>query len=338
MIARPVHIRHARPYALLILLLLVACGAPATNTTSAPPVSATVETTAAPAQSTATFPLTIKHEAGEATISKTPERVVTVGDEITEVVAALGIKPVGVAGRMQNGVVGGQLTKTGYYTAEQIGEPTFVGTVTEPNIEAVAALKPDLILYLNYDDKIYDALAQVAPTLGYDLGKKARWQQVIVEIAPIWGREAQAEQVVREFAAQRDALRSELAPLVQQSPNVTLLYLPDAQTTFVFNEEFALGGLIQDLGFTPTPPQGVQLQNGMATISVEALANLKTDAALTLRIATDGELERYPAEELLDSLKVPVRRYVINPEQPYTGPISERAYLENFAKLLKAQE
>lgn len=324
--------------ALLSLVLLAACGTPATNTSSSPATGAVVETAAAVTQSAATFPITIVHEAGTATITKMPERVVTIGDEITEVVAALGIKPAGVAGRMEGSVVGGKLTQTKYYTTDQIGTPTFVGNVTEPNIEAVAALKPDLILYLNYDDKIYDALAQVAPTLGYDLGKKARWQQVIVELGPIWGREAQAREVVRDFQAQQAILRAELAPIAQKSAKVTLLYLPDAQTTFVFDGAFALGGLIQDLGFTPTPPSGVQLQNGMATISAEALASLETDAALTLRIAGNGELERYPVEEVLDSLKVPVRRYVINPEQPYTGPLSERAYLENFAKLLKAQE
>lgn len=334
-------IRHRRwlhLITLLSLVLITACGAPATNTASSSGSAAVAETTPGPEQGAATtFPMTITHEAGTATIAKIPERIVTIGDEITEVVAALGIKPVGVAGRMQGGVVGGTLTQTGYYTTDQIGTPTFVGNVTEPNIEAVAALKPDLILYLNYDDKIYDSLAQVAPTLGYDLGKKARWQEVIVELGRIWGREEQARQVVRDFQAQRDLLRAELAPIAQRSPKVTLLYLPDAQTTFVFNEAFALGGLIQDLGFVPTPPKDVQLQNGMATISAEALASLETDSALTLRIAASGELERYPVEEVLDSLKVPVQRYIINPEQPYTGPISERAYLENFAKLLKAQ-
>lgn len=331
---RTVDLRGAYLVALLILLL-TACGVPATNTSS----SAASQSAAVPAESSAaTFPLTITHEAGETTIPVAPARVVTIGDEITEVIAALGIKPVGVAGRMQGGAVGGALSKTNYYTTEQIGTPTFVGSVTEPNIEAVAALNPDLILYLNYDDTIYKALAQIAPTLGYDLGKQARWQSVIGELGRIWGRETQAAQVVRDFQAQRDALRAELAPIAAQSPNVTLLYLPDAQTTFVFNQEFALGGLIQELGFTPTPPADVPLENGLATISAEALAGLDTDSVLTLRIAADGELERYPVEEVLDSLKVPVRRYVINPEQPYTGPISERAYLENFAKLLKEQE
>lgn len=336
MSVRHLHLRGVPISALL--LVLVACGAPAANTSSSPAASARSESAAAAAQSaTAAFPLTIKHEAGETTITTAPTRVVTIGDEITEVVAALGIKPVGVAGRMQGGVVGGALGKTNYYTAEQIGAPTFVGSVTEPNIEAVAALNPDLILYLNYDDTIYSALAQIAPTLGYDLGKQARWQSVIVEIGRIWGREAQAAQVVRDFQADRDALRAELASIAAQSPRVTLLYLPDAQTTFVFNQEFALGGLIQDLGFTPTPPPDVPLENGLATISAEALATLDTDSVLTLRIAADGALERYPVEDVLDSLNVPVRRYVINPEQPYTGPISEQAYLENFAKLLKEQ-
>lgn len=322
----------------LLIFLLAACGAPAASTSSAPAPSAPSDSAAAPASSSAaTFPLTIKHEAGETTIAAAPARVVTIGDEITEVIAALGIKPVGVAGRMQ-GAVGGALQQTNYYTAEQIGTPTFVGNVTEPNIEAIAALNPDLILYLNYDDTIYNSLAQVAPTLGYDLGKQARWQSVIVELGRIWGREAQAEQVVRDFQAQRDALRADLASIAAEAPRVTLLYIPDAQTTFVFNQEFALGGLIQELGFTPTPPPDVPLEGGLATISAEALAGLDTDSVLTLRIAADGELPRYPVEDVLDTLGVPVRRYVINPEQPYTGPISERAYLENFARLLKAQE
>lgn len=105
---------------------------------------------------------TIQHAAGETVISGTPARVVALEFRYVEHLLSLGLPPVGVADR------GGYERLVGV-AADELAQTADVGTRQEPNLEAVAALEPDLIIGFTFRHAgLYDRLSAIAPTLLFD--------------------------------------------------------------------------------------------------------------------------------------------------------------------------
>ena len=76
---------------------------------------------------------------GPLTLSGTPQRVVALGDSTLDAALSLGVQPVGtLASRGGNDVPD--------YLKAKAGAITLVGSVREPNLEAILRLQPDLVL------------------------------------------------------------------------------------------------------------------------------------------------------------------------------------------------
>lgn len=142
---------------LVVLSLLVsACGsqttAPAPEATQAP----AAKESPAPAAEEAR---TITHAMGETKITGTPQRIVVLTTQGTESLLALGIKPVGA--------VKSWIGDPWYnHIKDQMGGVEVVGDETQPNMELIASLKPDLILGTKVrQEKIYTQLSSIAPTV-----------------------------------------------------------------------------------------------------------------------------------------------------------------------------
>lgn len=82
---------------------------------------------------------------GEIRLDAVPQRIVTIYEESTELIVALGLKPVGTGSNRLATTDPARVFDGYYLTPEQIGTPTFVGSGPF-NLEAIAALEPDLIL------------------------------------------------------------------------------------------------------------------------------------------------------------------------------------------------
>lgn len=102
---------------------------------------------------------TIKHAMGETKIDGTPKRVVILTNEGTEALLAMGVKPVGA--------VESWLGDPWYdHIKDQMEGVKSVGTESEPSLETIASLKPDLIIGNKMrQEKVYDQLSQIAPTV-----------------------------------------------------------------------------------------------------------------------------------------------------------------------------
>jgi iron complex transport system substrate-binding protein len=288
------------------------------------------------APSAASYPITVKHDGGETTLQKPPSRVVVLGDEMAEIALALGVRPVGYASsRLQSASLGSPVARTTYLDPALLGQPTFAGSNLEPSLETIVALKPDLVLYLHYDQKIYESLARIAPTVAFNVQPKRSWQRALRETGRALERSERAEAIIREFDGRLQELRAGLAPVAQRSPRVVALYLPSPETTMVFDDRFTLAGLFTDLGFELTGPPGVRMgPEGLAEVSAESLAGLNADQIVAICVKGAGDQEQFQAETVLSTLRAPTLRYFIDPERPYTGPYSEPRFLEDFAALL----
>ncbi|WP_333889509.1 ABC transporter substrate-binding protein [Caldilinea sp.] len=100
----------------------------------------------------------IQHAMGETEVACTPQRIVTLGQDATDAVLALDVTPVGAVDPW-----GGRWYA---YLGDRMANVVSLGMETEPNLETIVSLRPDLILGSRLrHEAIYEQLRQIAPTI-----------------------------------------------------------------------------------------------------------------------------------------------------------------------------
>ena len=212
-------------------------------------------TDAAPGQ----FPRTIHHALGDTRIERAPSRVVTLDTGELDTMVELGIKPVGVVDYGADGL-------PAYFDPKEIEGVEVVGTIQEPNLEAIARLRPDLIVSSKLrHEKIYGQLAQIAPTV-FAERPGVSWKQNFRLFSQAVGREKQAA-ATQERYQRRVAELSQQLPVPRPAVSVTRI-MADGNIRLYQRANF-LGLLLTDLGFPRPDPQNVD--DFAAEVSLEQL-------------------------------------------------------------------
>lgn len=292
-----------------------------------------------------TFPVTVEHKMGTTEIPAPPQRVVTVGLRDADFVLALGVQPVGIA-EWYSGVAGG----LGPWTVDAIGDaqPEIVGTIDGANLEAVAALNPDLILsiYDASDASIYDKLSQIAPTVTAPEGTEdyaLSWQQQLEQTGAALGRSEQAAELATEIEGQLDAAKAEHPEFADQS----VIYGGLGGDPGAYTSTDQRGRFLESLGFQiPAEIDGLVTPEEayFVGISRENYRFFDTDVAVIIGDTTDPA-EAIATEPLYGELtNVQEGRAVFLDELngawaaalAYDSPLSLPYTLENFVPALAA--
>ncbi|MQA34264.1 ABC transporter substrate-binding protein [Modestobacter roseus] len=205
--------------------------------------SETTGSAAGAAASTADEVRTVDHALGEAEISGTPERVVVLDTGELDTVLSLGVTPVGAVRTDASTELPGYLADAGA-DPDEIAE---VGTIAEPNLEAIAALDPDLILSntARHTD-LYDQLQGIAPTvMGEGVGET--WKQNLPVYAEALGRPEEGEELLTEYedrAAEVGALFGEPAEV-----EVSIVRSVGTGSARLYGEGSFIGTVLADAGF-----------------------------------------------------------------------------------------
>lgn len=263
---------------------------------------------AAPAGGTAApaFPVTISHKYGSTSIPAAPQRVLALGYTDQDALLALGVRPVGVRfwfGSQQNNVWPWEREAFGTSAPQVLNMP-----FGELNIEAIAALKPDLIVGVSsgITDKEYATLSQIAPTLAQsaayvDFGQP--WQEQTRVIGQALGAASRAEQLVAQTEARFAALK-------QQHPAfagaTAVIAAPAADGQFYFSgPQHERQRVLSSLGFV-LPPELAKLAGDAfyGTISGERLDLFDTDVLIwTASPAERAAIEANPLYKTLSAVK-----------------------------------
>lgn len=139
--------------AVLLIGFLAACGETEDTSNEA---KATEENTGSQEEAeTSKFPMTITHELGETVLENKPENVVVFDFGILDALSALDVD---VAGVPQAAIPP--------YLEEYAGEEyTNVGSLKEPDFEAIHAMQPDLIIISGRQADLYPEFEEIAPTV-----------------------------------------------------------------------------------------------------------------------------------------------------------------------------
>jgi iron complex transport system substrate-binding protein len=179
--------------ALAVALPLTACGGSDDDGSAAQPT----------ATEDAAFPRTIEHAMGSTEIPERPERVVVLDTGELDTALSLGVTPVGAV----TTAVSEEFLS---YLAEDAADVEVVGTIAEPNLEAIAALEPDLILSnkTRHED-IYEELSQIAPTV-FAERVGAVWKENFRLDAEALGLEDEAEELLEAYEADAATLGEDI--------------------------------------------------------------------------------------------------------------------------------
>lgn len=150
------------------------------------------------------FPVTIAHTYGQTTIAAEPQRIVTWGWAGQDAVIALGEVPVGIPyfgyGADDEGAISWTRDAVSALGADF---PTILpDTGREPPVEAIAALRPDLILavYSGLTEAQYEVLSGIAPVVAFPESPwDTSWQDTITITGAAIGKKAEGEVLVAEL-------------------------------------------------------------------------------------------------------------------------------------------
>ncbi|NNN29005.1 iron-siderophore ABC transporter substrate-binding protein [Streptomyces sp. S3(2020)] len=196
------------------------------------------------------FPVTLAHKYGSTTLTSEPQRIVTVGLTDQDAVLALGQVP--VATTQWLGTYEGAI---GPWAKDKLGNaevPTVLkDTGTGPQIEKIAALKPDLILalYSGLTKDQYTSLSKFAPVVAQpkqynDYG--IPWQELTTTVGQALGKPDQAAQLVKDTEAKIAAA----AAAHPEFKGATALMATPYEGMFVFGSQDPRSRLLTDLGLT----------------------------------------------------------------------------------------
>lgn len=191
------------------------------------------------------FPRTLVDEMGEVTIPAEPKRIAVIQTGQLDAALTLGVVPAGAARGQGTALYGDYHLRAFPEQADAIKAMADLGSRQEPDIEAIAKLKPDLI-FLNKAalvEDTYAALRQIAPVV-VTKGTGVNWKVDFLLMAHALGKAGAAQAWLDQYHADADAAAAKWAG---NAPTVSLVHSNGERTRIMGVSSFA-GSIAQDLG------------------------------------------------------------------------------------------
>lgn len=250
--------------AFALMLVLAACGSK--DEEKKPEASNSGSDNASESSEAAeTKEMTFKHELGETTLEDTPKTVAVFDFGVLDTLDELGVEVAGVP----------QATMPAYLEKYASDEYTNLGSLKEPDFEALHAMKPDVIFISGRQADLYDQFEEIAPTIymGIDTTNYMEsFKNNMDIIAQIFDKE--------------DEMKSELADVDKQIEDIhTKASETDSKALITLATEGKVSaygpssrfGLIHDVfGFTPAD-EGIEASTHGQNITFEYILETNPD-------------------------------------------------------------
>ena len=178
--------------------------------------------------------ITIKHRLGETRVKKNPEKVVIFDIGSLETYHELGIPVAGVTSSVP-----------AYLAEYKSDKYAKLGGIKSPDIQAISALAPDLIIISGRQSAAYDSLTAIAPTVFLGVDTKDYWNSFetnVRHIAALHGKESMAEQKLAALREKRDLVIEETKN--DSHTGFTILHVRGGHTSYGSGSRF---GFVHDV-------------------------------------------------------------------------------------------
>ena len=232
----------------------------------------------------------VTHAAGETCVSGNPQRIVVLDTGELDGALSLGVKPVGAVEALPG-------LGLPAYLSELTEGTELVGTIAEPNLEAILGLDPDLILSSNLrHEAIYDQLSEIAPTVFTETVGVA-WKENLQVYAEALNRQEVLDLRMGEYEAALGTVRNS----ADTSQEVSIIRFTPGQNRVMQKGSF-IGTVIEDVGFAR--PESQRSDEFMVQVSQEEMELMDGDVIFmsVFGEADDTALGAFTSSPLWQSL------------------------------------
>jgi iron complex transport system substrate-binding protein len=221
----------------------------------------------------------VEHAVGKTKICGKPQKIAVLEPKILSMMLALGEQPAAYADAYlvrsrQFDNPSQQIPYLGKYVTSQ---PINLGDRSQPSLESLTLLKPDLILGLNYQDN--QLFSAIAPTLLID--NEQNWQDNIKIIAKALDSQKNISSIITSQQQQLARVRTQLAPLVNTHPRVLNIACSQSMNYIEVRYNGYTIELLEKIGFQTVLLPGIEPKLGLRPqINLETLAQLDADIVI----------------------------------------------------------
>ncbi|MEU6356988.1 iron-siderophore ABC transporter substrate-binding protein [Streptomyces sp. NPDC047072] len=191
------------------------------------------------------FPRTVTHFEGKTTIKAAPEKVAVLSTGQLDDLLSLGIVPAATTRADNAGLVPGYLADAFPAAKKKLAGMTDAGTRQAPNLETLAAAKPDLILANDSLGDLYPKLSKIAPTV-ITAGNGINWKRDLLLVGDAVGKGQAARALLDDIVADARKKGADIKT-DQGSPTVSMVrFTPDR--TRMFGVSSFTGSIAVDMG------------------------------------------------------------------------------------------
>lgn len=260
-------------------MILTGCSKANTNTSSVKEESKTVKVT---------------DVRGEVEIPSKPERIVDLSGN-SDVLSILGYKVIGTANSDAY-----DYKKLPTYLEDTLKGATILGYSMQDtiNIEAVMNLKPDLIIISTVQEKMYDQLKEIAPTVMIQL-KALNWKEDVKAFAKVFNKEEAANTWLQNYEKKGKEV-GEKVKEAKGKDTTYLSFLASGGQFFVFDGAGFGSVLYEDMRLSKPSNMPEQKDISLPVVTYEGLAKIKADHIFV--IGTDADLKALEGNGIWNSL------------------------------------
>lgn len=275
--------------------------------------------------------VTVTDVRGEVEIPANPKRIVDLSGN-SDILSILGYKVVGTANSDAY-----DYTKFPSYLEETLSGAKILGYSMQDtmDVEAVMNLNPDLIVISTVQEKMYDALSEIAPTVMIQL-EALNWKDDVRALGKVFGK----EDVANEWIANYEAKAKDAGDKIKAKygdDTTYLSFLASGGQFFVFDGAGFGDVLYKDMGLAKPEGMPEQTDISLPVVTYEGLAAIKADYIFA--IATDEDLAQLEANSIWNNLPaVKNGNIVILESSPYFNqgysPIGREKLVDEIGDML----
>ena len=244
------------------------------------------------------FAVTVQDEHGTFTLDKTPQRIVVLELSFADALAAIDVSPVGIADDNDASRILPEVRA-------HLKPWESVGTRAQPSLEAISALKPDLIIAdSSRHSGIYSALQQIAPVLLLKSRNETYNDNVrsAAIIGDVVGRHAQMDSRLKQH-------QQKMAQWASQLPEGSLVVFGTSreQQFNLHSQDTYTGSVLASLGLNvPAPIGGAS----MPSIGLEQLLAINPSWLLVAHYRQESIVKRWEQDPLWQMLTAAQKQQV----------------------------
>ncbi|WP_416148808.1 ABC transporter substrate-binding protein [Salipaludibacillus sp. HK11] len=277
----------------------------------------------------------VEHALGETEIEGTPDTIVTLYQGANDVITAFEIQPVGI--------VESWTEKPIYeYLRDDLEGIEIVGEETQPNLEAISELNPDLIIASRTrHEEIYDHLTDIAPTI---VGENVYdWKDTLDIMGQALNKQEEAEELLAEYYNRMEDFKAKMGDELPMEVSITNFRADHAR---IFYMGYA-GGILEDAGFTRPEGHDDPEEWGIKLSSKESIPEAEAEMIFNFNSGTETEqieqtFEEWTSHPLWENLEAVKNDQVVMVEEvPWNsagGYISAHMMVDDLFEIFDIEE